>query len=218
MKKIEREKMNKEDKYSNRTSLPKDGMILAENDDILLRAVSEGQKDYMFRVSYECSFCKHEFENDTYRKYLWEEFISENVANYCIYINDTKDFIGYCGIKDLTREIPELAIELLSKYRNHGYGFQALSLLMDQFSVITGEKIFRTRVEVDNYASQSLHRKLGAVPNGLSEFLLHGEDLIRYQNENQYLIDDNIRKLAVDFEVDPIEILGHVLEYKIEWK
>ena len=49
---------------------------------------------------------------------------------------------------------------------------------MDQFSVITGEKIFRTRVEVDNYASQSLHRKLGAVPNGLSEFLLHGEDLI----------------------------------------
>ena len=89
---------------------------------------------------------------------------------------------------------------------------------MDQFSVITGEKIFRTRVEVDNYASQSLHRKLGAVPNGLSEFLLHGEDLIRYQNENQYLIDDNIRKLAVCFGVDPIEILGHVLEYKIEWK
>ena len=31
-------------------------------------------------------------------------------------------------------------------------------------------------------------------------------------------LDDNIRKLAVDFEVDPIEILGHVLEYKIEWK
>ena len=214
MKKIEREKMNKEDKYSNRISLPKDGMTLAKNDDILLRAVSEDQKDYMLRVSYECSFCKHEFENDTYRKYLWEEFVSENAANYCIYINDTKEFIGYCGIKDLTREIPELAIELLSKYRNHGYGFLALSLLMDQFSVIIGEKIFRTRVEVDNYASQSLHRKLGAVPNGLSEFLLHGEDLIRYQNENRYLIDDNIRKLAVDFGVDPIEILGHVLEYK----
>lgn len=50
MKKIEREKMNKEDKYSNRMSLPKDGMTLAKNDDILLRAVSEGQKDYMFRV------------------------------------------------------------------------------------------------------------------------------------------------------------------------
>lgn len=210
--------MNKEDKYSNRMSLPKDGVLLAENDAILLRAVSEDQKNDMLRVSYECSFLKHEFENETYRNYLWEAFIGENAANYCIYAKDTNDFVGYCGIKDLTREMPELAIELLSKYRKHGYGFQALSLLMDQFSKITGENVFRSRVEVENCASQSLHRKLGAIPNGLSEFLLHGENLIEYQNENQSLIDDNIRKLAVDFGVEPIEILGHVLEYKIEWK
>ena len=39
-----------QDKYSNRMSLPKDGMTLAKNDDILLRAVSEDQKDYMLRV------------------------------------------------------------------------------------------------------------------------------------------------------------------------
>ena len=75
---------------------------------------------------------------------------------------------------------------------------------MDQFSEIKGEHVFRSRVEVDNYASQALHRKLGAVPNGMSE------------NENQHLIDDNIRKLAADFGVEPIEILGHALEYKIE--
>lgn len=43
---------------------------------------------------------------------------------------------------------------------------------MDQFSEITGEHVFRSRVEVDNYASQALHRKLGAVPNGMSEFLI----------------------------------------------
>lgn len=212
------EKMDKEEKYNNRMRLPKEGAILAENDNILLKAVSEEQKDYMLSVSYECSFLKHEFENETYRKYLWEEFINEKVANYCIYDKKTKEFVGYCGIKDLTREIPELAIELLSKYRQHGYGFQALSLLMDQFSEITGEHVFRSRVEVDNYASQALHRKLGAVPNGMSEFLLHGEEITKYQKENQYLIDDNIRKLAADFGVEPVEILGHVLEYKIEWK
>jgi len=210
--------MDKEEKYNNRMRLPKEGAILAENDNILLKAVSEEQKNYMLSVSYECSFLKHEFENETYRKYLWEEFINEKVANYCIYDKKTKEFVGYCGIKDLTREIPELAIELLSKYRQHGYGFQALSLLMDQFSKITGENVFWSRVEVDNYASQALHRKLGAVPNGMSEFLLHGEEITKYQKENQHLIDDNIRKLAADFGVEPIEILGHVLEYRIEWK
>lgn len=50
------EKMCKEDKYSNRMSLPRDGALLAENNNILLKAVSEDQKDYMLSVSYECSF------------------------------------------------------------------------------------------------------------------------------------------------------------------
>ena len=36
--------MNNEDRYSNRMSLPKDGMTLAKNDNILLRAVSERSK------------------------------------------------------------------------------------------------------------------------------------------------------------------------------
>ena len=29
-------------------------------------------------------------------------------------------------------------------------------------------------------------------------------------------VTNNIRKLAADFGVEPIEILGHALEYKIE--
>ena len=88
------------------------------------QAVSEDQKYYMLSVSYECSFLKHEFGNETYRKYLWEEFIRENVANYCIYTKDTNEFVGYCGIKNLTQEIPELAIELLSKYRKIDMDFK----------------------------------------------------------------------------------------------
>ena len=59
------EKMDKEEKYSNRMRLPKDGAILAENDNIVLKAVSEDQKYHMLSVSFECSFLKHEFENET---------------------------------------------------------------------------------------------------------------------------------------------------------
>ena len=51
---------------------------------------------------------------------------------------------------------------------------------MNQFSEITGEHVFRSRVEVDNYASQALHRKLGAVPNGMSEFLIPRKLRITY--------------------------------------
>ena len=47
--------MDKEEKYSNRMRLPKDGAILAENDNIVLKTVSEDQKYHMLSVSYECS-------------------------------------------------------------------------------------------------------------------------------------------------------------------
>lgn len=206
-----------ENKFFNMRKLPEPGEVLGENGEVLLRAISEEQKDLILSVSYDCSFLKHEFENETYRKYLWEEFMNKNVANYSIFSKKTGEFVGYCGIKNLTKEVPELAIELLKKCRKQGYGYQALSLLMDRFAEITGKTVFRSRVEVDNYASQALHRKLGAIPNGISEFLLHDEDVIRFQNENRNTIDENIRKLAAEFEVEPIELLGHVLEYWIEW-
>ena len=45
------EQMDKEEKYSNRMRLPKDGAILAENDNILLKAVSEDQKYYIHTLS-----------------------------------------------------------------------------------------------------------------------------------------------------------------------
>ena len=43
--------MDKEEKYSNRMRLPKDGAILAENDNIILKAVSEDQKYYIHTLN-----------------------------------------------------------------------------------------------------------------------------------------------------------------------
>lgn len=60
--------------------------------------------------------------------------MNKNAANYSIFSKKTGEFVGYCGIKNLTKEVPELAIELLKKCRKQGYGYQALSLLMDRFT------------------------------------------------------------------------------------
>ena len=60
-------------------------------------------------------------------------------------------------------------------------------------------------------------KKLGAKPNGISEIFIHGEDLRKFQEENKYLIDDKLRKLAKEFHVAPIDLIGHVLEFRINW-
>lgn len=78
---------------------------------------------------------------------------------------------------------------------------------------------FRVRIDTENYTSQKLFEKLGAEPNGISEFMLHGEaDIHRCEEENIYLIDERMQELAKRFNVEPRKLLSHVLEYRLVWK
>ncbi|MCM1284076.1 MAG: hypothetical protein NC180_10335 [Muribaculaceae bacterium] len=47
---------------------------------------------------------------------------------------------------------------------------------------------------------------------------IHGEELQTFQEENSNLIDDKLRALANAFDVAPIDLIGHVLEFRIDWK
>jgi hypothetical protein len=48
--------------------------------------------------------------------------------------------------------------------------------------------------------------------------IIHGEELERYQEENKDLITDKLVEVAEEFCVEPIDLIGHVLEYRIEWR
>lgn len=90
--------------------------------------------------------------------------------------------------------------------------------MLNALTALTGKTIYRSRADSDNYASQNLKKKLGAKPNGISEMFIHGEDLQKFQEENKDLIDDKIRKLAKGFQVAPLDLIGHILEFRIELK
>ena len=92
---------------------------------------------------------------------------------------------------------------------------------MENVHNLTGRRFFRVRVEIDNHASQGLMKKLGAYPNGISEFWLHGDEIERFQEEYKYMITDEIRNVAEEFCMDAEDIMGYVLEYRFDiekWK
>lgn len=198
--------------------LPKNGKFLAENDRVGLRAVSDEDYENYIEVSYECAIMRSAFKEDAFKKDLWESFLSDTAANFSIFDKATGEYVGYCGIKNINVENWELVIELLKKYRHRGYGYHALVVMLNALTELTGKTTYRSRVDSDNYASQNLMKKLGAKPNGISEMFIHGEDLRKFQEENKDLIDDKLRKLAKEFHVAPIDLIGHVLEFCIEWK
>lgn len=210
----------REEKIKNfvRNVLPEEGAVLGENDKVVLRAISDQDYDHYIEISKEGSFMEKMYSNEDFCQEVWGDFKDINAAYYSVFDKETDEFVGYCAIKNLKKEKWELAIELLKKYRNQGYGYQALKIMLDRLSALTGEKTFRSRVDPENYASQALMEKLGARPAGLSEMLLHGETLEAFQKENVDLIDQKLQKVAEKFNVNPIQLLGCWLEYNIDWE
>ena len=156
------------------------------------------------------------FKDEQFIDDLWSTFMKENSFVCSISDKETKEFIGYCSIKDMLKEVWEIAIEIKTDYHHMGYGTEALSVFLRKLSNITDQHCFLARLNYDNVASQGLMRKIGAHPIRVRKFLLHGEELEKYREENKNSIDRNTQRLAAEFGVGPNAVLGGLMEYGIE--
>ena len=212
----ENKKVTLHDREYDRSVFPGSGSTFAVGEKALLRVIAESEKDDYLSVSYEYSNMKGAFGDDKFRESLWNSFTDDTAFVCSILDKDTLKYVGYCSIKDLRKIDWEIAIELKPEWCNKGYGTEALSLFLNNVFQLTSNRYFRVRVDIDNYASQALMEKLGAYPDGTSEFLLSGEDLEKFKMENSYMIDEKIKKVAEKFCMDPEDILGQVLEYRFD--
>ena len=201
-----------------RPSLPLPGELFAENDIVYLRMICESDYDDIMDVSYECSEMKSAFEIELFKKTLWNSFIHESAIVVSIIDKKSNEFVGYCSIKDIREKEWEISIEEKIKYHRKGFGYNALILFTNKLTELTGRETFRVRIYIDNKTSQLLFKKLGAIPDGISEFLLSGEELSDFQKEYKDMIDEDIIQVAREFNVEPEQLLGHVLEYKLNVK
>ena len=213
---IENQLASGKDTVSDRSVFPQEGDMVAQGDKVVLGVIKKDEREKYLAVSYEHSSMKEWYKEEAFRKTTWEDFLSENSFVCSIYDKISGEYVGYCSIKNLMKDEWEIAIELKSDACHKGYGTEALHIFMETVHQLTGRRFFRARVEIDNYASQGLMKKLGAIPNGVSEFLLHGEEIEKFQKEHQDMITDEIRNVAADFCMDAEAILGYVLEYRFD--
>ena len=195
--------------------LPREGELLAEGESLCLLGIAEEDREGYMEVEYDTSFFKAAFSDQRFLKNLWNSFHYRNRAYYSIFSFNGL-FLGYCGIRNLQASPWELCISLKKQYQGRGIGTESLRLLMKALKRRTGESVYRGRVDADNEASIGMMRKLGAKANGISESFLHGERLMHYQRQSKYLIDERLQELAEEFAVPAEELLGHLLEFRIE--
>lgn len=189
--------------------------IITENE-IILRKVQDSDKDIFIELQKENNIVKSMMKEEAYRNMLWNEHIEYKALMFSVIVDN--EYAGYCGIKNTTHEQWEIAIEILNKWKHKGIGYRAISIMLDAIKNRLNVSEFRVRIDAENYPSQRLFEKLGAKPNGISEFLLHEEaDIRRCEEENIHLLDERIQELAKQFNVEPRKLLSHVLEYKLTW-
>lgn len=192
----------------------KQGEAIPVTDVIVLRDVKECDRPFFIKLQYQYSIIKSMLKEESYLELLWKEHISCKTLMCSIENNGV--YVGYCGIKNLAYEKWEIAIEILEEWTNQGIGYAAVKALVNEIKRRVGVSEFRVRIDPENYASQKLFEKLGAVPNGISEFMLHRkEDIERCENENLDSMDNKLVEIAKKFEVEPRRLLSHILEYRL---
>ncbi len=188
--------------------------IYCGNEILLRRPLDEDRTGYI-QIQKEYSPMRGSIVEESYYDMMWKEHI-ESKSLMCAIVKEG-EYVGYCGIKNTGKRDWEIAIELLRQWTHKGIGFEVLSIFLKEVKCRLGKMEFRVRISADNYVIQRLFEKLGAVPNGISEFLLHDkETLEQCEEENLHLIDDRMRQLAERFKVEPRKLLSHILEYRLE--
>lgn len=196
-----------------------DGILYSDENLILRKPVFEDKNEFL-KLQYENAIMPQMFKYEEFKESLWDEHINnENNLMCSIISNQTQEYVGYCGIKNTSAEKWEIAIEILNKWKRQGIGYFSMQKFLDTVANKTGVVEFRIRIASDNYASQALFEKLGAIPNGISEFMIHGEENIkRVEEDNLKYIDDKLVDVAKRIGVEPRKLLSHVLEYLLVWK
>ena len=191
-------------------------MRLAQ-DGIILRRVAESDKDKFIELEIENSALPDKYEDESFRDSMWEGHIVDTSIVFTI--EKGGEYAGYCAIKDIDKSEWEISIEILKKFHRQGIGYEALGMMLDTIEENLGVSEFRVRIFSDNIASRKLFEKLGAMPNGISEYLVHNKEMIaEIEEQYMYMITDDLREVAKQFNVEPCKLLSHVLEYKLVWK
>ena len=192
------------------------GEVLNAERNIVLRKVDPSDREGFVGLLHEYSMMKSMLKDKAYCDLVWNEHTEDKALTLSI-LKDG-NYIGYCGIKNLTKTPWEIVIEIQSKWTKHGIGHIAITTMLDEIYTRFGITEYRVRIEPSNYPSQKLFEKLGAVPNGISELWIHDQELLEQcEEDNLHQINDQIISVANKFCVEPRKLLSHVLEYTLTW-
>lgn len=192
------------------------GIVVCPDASISLRDVYEGDREVFLSIQQENSPLKEMMKEQVCCDMAWKEHLGDKSLMLSIEKDGT--YIGYCGIKNMAQNPWEIAIEIQSDWTRNGIGPIVITAMLNAIKARLNITDFRVRIDPGNRSSQKMFERLGAIPNGISEYLVHDPEIIQQCEENNlHLIDEDTVALAKKFGVEPHKLLSHILEYTLNW-
>ncbi len=184
--------------------------------DMVLRQEKEEDRESFLKLQKENLTA---FHRESERE-LWKEYRGEKIAG-TIEERITGEYVEYCALRSVNTFGWEIEVGILRQWTGRKIGFHAVTAFLDAASKRLQINCFRVQIAGDNYTSQALFEKIGAVPNGLSLFQLcqmcSEEEIQEFENRYKDQLDDSLLRVAEKFQVPPEKLLSHALEYKLQW-
>ncbi|MBQ9608415.1 MAG: GNAT family N-acetyltransferase [Lachnospiraceae bacterium] len=168
--------------------LCKEQEIFAENDKIILERLSVKYKNEYIDLICEVSQIQKTYDTEEDRDIILKYSLESEDLILCIINKENNMLIGQIMLKNLSNDEPEIGIDISREYRRQGYGFQAISLFIEQLKSIGLIEVCTVRIYLDNIPSQNLFKKFNIceVEKEDSEFIVAMDTIKEVLGEETY--------------------------------
>ena len=143
------------------------GKIFAEDEKYALSRYKATEQDLYLKAWKETFENSPVLKDERFKKKAWENVLSDTTKLQLKIIDKLfQEYVGEVILMHLDTKTPELGIQLLRKYQGQGIGTRVMKLFVDKLKTVLQIEYFSLRICSDNYISQRMAEKLGAVKVG----------------------------------------------------
>ena len=143
------------------------GVTFVEDEKYTLSRYDVSEQELFFKAWNETFEDTPLINDEQFKKKSWTDMLSD-ASKLQLKIIDklTQEYVGEVVLMKFDTEMPEIGIQLLKKYHSQGIGTRVVNLFVNRLKSIMQVKFFTVRIRSDNYISQRMFEKMGAIKVG----------------------------------------------------
>lgn len=151
----------------NRDELCSTGVMFVEDEKYTLCRYDVSEQALFFEAWNETFHNSPLINDEQFKKKSWEDMLSDTSKLQLKIIDKlTQEYVGEVVLMKVDAEMPEIGIQLLKKYHGQGIGTRVVNLFVNRLKSIMKVEFFTVRIRSDNYVSQRMFEKMGAIKVG----------------------------------------------------